>query len=157
MGDTDGDSRFHLPPVRDGKPEVLTDLRKKRGDVVAAESDKGGRSYHSLASPLEFCVARRYITGPQYEAGTRLHALWRGSILHARYAVMRFGDPAGVFDAECLPLMPRDYFRAMDAIRGFHAQRLVRQVCCFELPPGKGKPIGLLRDGLDDLVRHFRL
>lgn len=156
MQQDEGDMRLWLPPVENGKPEVLTSSRKQRKDVVAIEGEKGGRGYHSLATPLEFCVARRYITGEQYKAGCRVHALWRGSIISARYARMKFGDTASAFDPECIPLMPRDYFRAMDSISDFLQRSTVRRVCCFEEPAGSARSMELLRDGLTTLVTHFR-
>lgn len=157
MNDSDGDSRFHLPPVRDGKPEVLTEARKRRGDVVTVQSDRGGVERRSLFLPMDFYVARGDISGKQYEAGERLYPLWRGSIIAARYVTMRFGDVSAGVDQESLSLKPIDYFRAMDAVRGFHPKRLVRQVCLFGEPAGKCGGMVFLRSGLDDLVRHFRL
>lgn len=156
MSDTDGDARYHLPPVRDGKPEVLTVRRQERGDVVAVQGQRGGVQYRSLTLPMDFYVARGYISGEQYEAGERLYALWRGSIVTARFATMRFGDVSSGYDPEAIALAPRDYFRAMDAVCGFHRKRIIRQVCLFGEPAGEGRPMITLREGLDFLVRHFR-
>lgn len=157
MQQDEGDPRYHLPPVENGKPQVLTNARKARKDVVAVESEKGGRGYQSLASPLEFYVARGYISGEQYRAGTRLHGLWRGSIFAARYATMKYAtEPAKGFDPELIALMPRDYMRALDSITKCMPRIIVRRVCCFEETAGSGKPMELLRDGLDMLVKHFR-
>jgi hypothetical protein len=129
---------------------------ERKGGIIATEGERGGRELRSLAAPLEFYVARRYITGKQYEAGTRLHALWRGSIISARFATMKFGDRKGDYDPESMALMPRDYFRAMDAVQGFHAKRMVRMVCCFEEIAGGSLGMRNLKSGLDDLIKHFR-
>ena len=157
ISEGEGDPRHHLPRHENGRPKVLTPARKARGDVVAYEGEGGKRMYRSLAVPLNWYVAHRNIDEAEYEAGQRLHALWRGSILHARFATMRLGDVGGgPFEFEGAALIPRDYFRAMDAVRGFHPKRLVRQVCCFEELAGSGG-IHWLRSGLADLAGHFHI
>ena len=89
--------------------------------------------------PLEFYVARRYITGDQYEAGLRLHRLFRGSpFWPAGYATsMRYGDVGGGYDPDSMALMPRDYLRAMAAVGDPKARRTVWLVCCFDEPAGR--------------------
>lgn len=152
----EGDVRFWLPPEHNGKPQVLTKARKKRGDVVAYEGENGGREYRSVVEPLDLYISRRYISGEQYEAGDRLFRLWKGSLLEARYATMKYGDtPGGGFDPECVALMPRDYFRAIEAVRGFHPKRIVRRVCLWKDHAGQGQGMSWLLLGLNDLVKHF--
>ena len=155
-GENDGDRTLWLPPVLDGKPQVLTAARQKRGDVVRVAGERGGVERRSIAEPLEWYVARRHITGDQYKAGTRLYALWKGSILGDRYATMRFGDVTGDFDPESMALMPRDYCRAMDAVHGFHRQRAVRLVCLWGEFAGTPAMMTYLREGLTEITEHFR-
>ncbi len=151
------DSEDRIDATQFLSPDDLGRLvARRKGNMVAISTDRGGIEYRSIYLPLDLYVAKRQITGEQYEAGERLHALWRGSIVAARYTTMRFTDATTGYDAESIALMPRDYFRAMDAVRGFLAKRMVRQVCCFGEPAGRGGMVGL-RDGLDNLVRHFRL
>jgi hypothetical protein len=151
--DTDQIDKTHV--IEWTKDDPLVKPERKRS-IVAIEGHNGGREYRSIQVPLEFYVARRYITGEQYQAGCRLHALWRGSIISARYARMRFGAPASDFDPENIALMPRDYFRAMDSVHGFQRKAVVRTVCCFDEVAGEGRRMELLKQGLDDLVKHFR-
>ena len=149
----EGDVRFWLPPDHNGKPQVLTAARKRRGDVITAEGERGGVERRALSMPLEFYVARRYITGDQYEAGLRLHRLFRGSILAGRVASMKYGDAGGGYDPDSMALMPRDYLRAMAAVGDPKARRTVWLVCCFDEPAGRD--MAWLKRGLDDLGRHF--
>lgn len=150
--ESDGDKALQL---RDGEAVILQ-ARKDARNVVAVEGERGGKQYHSLTAPLDFYIARRYITEEQYAAGDRLHQLWRGSILHARYARMNYGDLASGYEPDIIALMPRDYFRAMDTVGGFAARRIVRQVCCFGEFLGSRGEMQPLKSGLDDLARHFR-
>jgi hypothetical protein len=168
MGDTDGDSRYHLPPVRDGKPEVLTGRRKERGDVVAVEGEKGGREFRSLDAPLEYYIARGVITAPQYRAGIRLHALWLQA-QPAGHSQVQYeeGDGGG----QTLSFVPPgfgavEYREAMAAISCPDARRVAFAVCCEGYHASETVATGsnrtrrrigskLLQDALDDLVGHF--
>jgi hypothetical protein len=168
MADTDGDSRYHLPPHKDGKPQVLTAHRKRRGDVVAVEGTSGGRQYHSLDAPLEFYVARRVITGKQYRAGKRLHALWAKANASA-YVQVRYEDGDG--GAKAMSFAPHGFgaveFReAMQAVSSAEAREVVRKVCCegiaasrcvsaTSVRTAKRRGIALLVEALDALAAHF--
>ena len=132
MADTDGDPRYHLPPATNGRPEVLTARRRDRGDVVAVEGDKGGREFRSLDAPLEYYVARQAITGRQYRAGKRLHALWsKGN--PSPYVQVRYEDGDG--GAKALSFAPHgfgavEYRDAMLAIDSKEARCVAFAVCC---------------------------
>lgn len=141
-----------LPP----RDTVITTARKRNKSARRIAGEKGGIEFRSVAIPLEFYLARGHITEKQYRAGCRVHSLWRGSLLVARYSRMRFGDVASDMDPESMALIPRDYFRAMEAVSGFLERSTVRRVCCFDEVAGSGRAMDLLRHGLDDLVRHFR-
>ncbi|MBP3955413.1 hypothetical protein J8F10_08980 [Gemmata sp. G18] len=169
MADTDGDSRYWLPPVKDGKPEVLTGHRKQRGDVVAVEGTSGGREYRSLDAPLEFYVARQVITGRQYRAGKRLHTLW-AKANPSLYVQARYEDSDG--GAKALSFAPHgfgavEYREALQAIFSQDARRVAFAVCCEGTPAShcvkagsvrsaKRQGIALLHEALEALADHFK-
>jgi hypothetical protein len=149
--ETEGDPQYWLS----GK-DVITPERKKAKNAIAVEGERGGRQYRSLISPLDLYIARRYVNEEQFNAGQRVHNLWRASILHARYARMNYGEIGSGYDPENMALAPRDYFRAMDSVRDHFDRKIVRSVCCFEEHTGGRKAMVALKSGLDDLVRHFQ-
>ena len=142
-----------LPP----RAPVITPERRKARNVVAIEGERGGRQYRSLTSPLDFYLARMHITPCQYQAGDRLRRIFNASILRERYVRMSYGDVGGHHDPVDHALAPRDFLRAVAAIRDERERQVVRMVCCEEKCAGKGAPMTRLKGGLDDLVRHFKI
>ena len=169
MQDTDGDSRYWLTPVQDGKPQVLTGQRRLRGDVVRVETDRGGREFRSLAEPLELYVSRQTITGRQYRAGKRLHILW----MKAKPALcVQVQYEEGDGGARAMSFVPPgfgavEYREALFSITDKHARDVVYEVCCMgrhaaqvveadSKRTARWRGAKLLTEGLDILANHFK-
>jgi hypothetical protein len=165
----EGDSRYWLPPVKDGKPQVLTRARKIRGDVVTVAGDRGGVERRSLDRPLEFYVAKGHITGRQYRAGKRLHALWE-SLAKAPYVQVQYREGDGGEKAQSF--VPAGfgaliYREALYSITDERTRRIAFLVCCEEhfareCLPGTVRSTAIrqamtmLRNALDTLAAHFK-
>ena len=164
----EGDTRHWLPPVENGRPQVLTTIRKKRGDVVALLGNGGGREYRSLAAPLDFYVANKHITGAQYHAGRKLLRLWVHSV-RSPYSQMIYGERDGAGMPEHFPIgmFAVEYRNAILAVRGDNERKVVHAVCCEDISASRCLPypskrtaqrlgVQYLVSGLDDLIRHFK-
>ncbi len=165
----EGDVRFWLPPDLNGKPAVLTAARKRRGDVVTAEGDRGGVERRSIDRPLEYYIAKAQITGTQYRAGLRLHELWaKGS--QSPFSQAKYEDGSG--GGQRLSFVPTGFaaveFRlAMAAVPGNNRRDVVYAVCCQDIPASRSMrfssrrtaerlSMAWLRDGLDSLAKHLQ-
>lgn len=137
--------------------ELLTEARKLQGDTITTTGERGGTETQTFENLLVFYYLRDHITIAQYRAGKRFHALWRNSCLRTRYVTMRFDEPSGEFNAGDVALLPREYLEACDAVRGEQELRIIRLVCIESVRAGRRKGMQMLRDGLDDLVKHFRI
>lgn len=138
---------------------ILTTSRSRAKNVVAVEGDNSGYQLYSLCRPLDFYVARRYISDEQYRAGDRLFMLWKNSILYARYARMNYGDyayKAGSVDLADLAIAPKAFLEAKASLKGRHRKQIILQVCLDEKWAGPRKPMILLKEGLDQLADYFK-
>lgn len=146
------DDRHWLPHGE----ELLTRARQARGDTYEVEGGRGGKQKYSREDLLTTYLNYGHIEPHQFRAGDRYFKLWKHSILSVRYVQMRYTELRGTFDPDCLQAVPKEYLEAQAAIRGEAERDVVFSVCCWNSKAGKRGQMGLLRDGLDDLARHFR-
>jgi hypothetical protein len=151
--ETEGDPQYWLSSKR----LVINAQRKAARNIVMVEGDRGGKEFRSIVYPLDFYVARRHISAEQYKAGDRLRSIFNLSILRERYVRMNYGDVGGNSDGFDMALAPRDFLKAMEAIRRDRDKTTVRVVCCEEKNAGKRGGMDSLKAGLDDLVKHFKI
>lgn len=151
--------------VIDGRlqPIVLPTIQQQRHRidghkvVVVEESDRGGVAITSYSRPLSFYLRQDFINRLQYRAGNKLYLLHRAAGLHEHYTRMRFGDTGGSYDLEMHSVSTKEFIEATQAITDPAVRKVVARVCIDEQFAGKRGGMNLLREGLDDLISHFKL
>jgi hypothetical protein len=134
-----------------------TQIRLDRREVIREDGDRGGLQFVAKFScPLDYYFRHDYITKAQHRAGNRLAFLHRSSILRERYVRMNYGEVTGSADIESMPLSIRDYLGAYKAINGEYERFVVVAVCCDDKKAGPRRPMAALRNGLNDLIIHFK-
>jgi hypothetical protein len=116
---------------------------------------KAARSY---ACPLDFYHRRGWISDDQHSAGVDLGELWLSGIERGHHSQWKYEVTGGggykskdIFSDATLR-----FLKACKAIDHPPALGVALRVCCQHKPAGPRANMVLLKDGLDDLVRHFR-
>lgn len=135
---------------------IVTAQRLAQRDLQAVETPRGGREVRAYAQDiLGYYLLRGLINEEQEHAGKRLYALWYKGWA-PRYTTIRYEQSVGRGhdDFEHVQQLALMYWDALQAIPGWRMRKMVYDVCCEGQRAGRGN-LGLLRDGLDVLVKHF--
>lgn len=163
------DSQYWLPHNH----PVVTPERLAKGDLVAVETDRGGKEVRTILWPPDCYIANRLITPRQYFAAQRLYRLWAGSKHQHHHVQVSYEERNtrtgpiylhGVV-VESRFLMSLEYCESMTAIRGEAERRVVYSVCCYgefaknlvarSRRAAQRTGMELLRSGLDDLADFY--
>lgn len=142
----------------------------------------GKQRFVRTSVPIDYYLHKRYIKRHLWEAGELLFFYWYHGAEKSAYVTVRDPrEPKGRGDSFRKEQMEQTYKAAMLAIRGVVPRLMVLNVVCYgewlahlnqdemikaashPAPValarafGKNKRMQLLKDGLDDLAKHFRL
>jgi hypothetical protein len=146
--------------------DVITEARKKHGNVEMVEGERGGVSFKVAQIPLDVYMARRVISYPEYYAGNRLFKDWTASGqsqgVTANLNPVR-GSGKGMSNSQ---MEARDrWIKAVMAINGTVARKMVVDVCCYgyslkDASYGHYKNVNQamarLHEAFDDLIAHYQ-
>ncbi len=133
-----------------------TQVRLDRGEVVREPGDRGGVQFRTYGEPLSFYEKKGIITDKQKRAGEDFYKTWYYGCLRSPYVLMRWTElKAAKSDVNAVGFLWSEYRIAMLSIRTRERQRVIYRVCCESRYAGRGR-ILTLRDGLDDLMAHFK-
>lgn len=133
--------------------------------------------------PIDYYLHRGWITMQQWEAGDKFHAAWYFGAEKSLYVTTRYDTmPRGTWESESAEKMKKRYVEAVSSIRGLPAQLVVYNVVCLgewarsdvelhrlkltnkkhylealDEKIGKNRRMKLLKQGLDDLARYFKI
>jgi hypothetical protein len=144
-----------------------TPERLAKGDITTFETERGGKEIRSTLHPMDFYLAKNAVSQKQFDAGDRFYRLWRAAGLGVhcpqhRYTFEVGADPLSHEDVQDLW---KAYAKARKSVRSALWLHAVVAVCCYgewavslRAIPGvntRRAPMRLLRNGLDDLAKHF--
>lgn len=133
-----------------------TQVRLDRGEVVREEGERGGIQFRTYGEPLSFYEKKGIISFKQKLAGEKFYRTWYYGCLRSPYVLMKWTELRGAkSELNSVGFLWSEYRLAMLAIRGLQRKRIAYRVCCESRYAGRGNILEL-RDGLDDLMSHFR-
>jgi hypothetical protein len=129
------------------------------GQLLVLTTEKGGLQYRRRNDwPLNKYYGRDLITQLQYRAGNKLYRLYVTSSHVHTPVQMRYDDFGEVLaNYERKFEINQEYMEAIMAIATAKQRLAVQRVCLDGLPAGRRRGMVYLREGLDSLVKHFRL
>lgn len=140
-------------------------------EITELYGDNKKRRVRVVSRPLDYYYARGFIDRDSHSAGTQFCRLWSAGGGSPRYAAMDLMRVPGNGDSEHVSIMREKYRSALNSFRIEVTRRIVFDVVCvgeyadasmrralIESVTGATnyrKRMDHLREGLDDLVRHF--
>ncbi len=141
-----------------GTPEL-----QARGIYFTGTNESERVAHTKSTVPLDYYVGRSLISDEQFKAGSEFFRLWFYGAEKGNCPQMRFGiESGGTIDFDSAVALEQLYQRAEKSIKGTIQRLVVYRVCCWGEWAGYLNYVGekrrmqMLKDGLDDLVRHFK-
>ena len=145
-----------------GTPE----LRKRHVVTFEETSDVRKRARVMSEVPIDFYLHNGKISVRQWDAANLLYGFWYYGAVRSSYVVSRDPrTPRVEPNVESRGQCQQKYRKAMNAISGKQTQLLIYDVVCLgeflininHIGVEKNRRLERLKDGLDDLARHFKI